>query len=132
MLGVRVSEMGIVHEDGRRMIGETELPQVFGLLRVTWIFVNGTEPQRLGDHHHDVMMELFQLAYGTIERLVVSRDGEFEFYECIKAPALITMPTGVDHTLVMAPGSVLNSFCEMLFDPKDMIPATDAHKAAVA
>ncbi len=132
MLGVQITELGRVHADGRRVICESDLPQAFGLLRITWIGVTEDEPQQLGGHHHDVMTELFYLTSGTVERLVVSRGKEVESFQHIKAPALILMPTGVDHTFILAPGSVMNSLSDVPFDQNDIIGAPAAHKAAVA
>ena len=128
---VQVLPLAEVSADHLRTIYENDLSEESRLKRVNVIKVRETGPQRLGDHHHDGTEELFLLAYGEIQLLVVTKDNVTERIENINAPALIPMPTGVDHTVVLAPGSVLVTLVDRPFDPTDMIGATDAHKAAV-
>ena len=128
---VQVLSLAEVSADHRRTIYENDLSGESRLKRVNVIKARETGPQRLGDHHHDVMNELLLLAHGKVELLVVTKDDVTERIENINAPALIPMPTGVDHTVVLAPGSVLVTLVDRPFDPTDMIGATDAHKAAV-
>ncbi|MEK7137910.1 MAG: WxcM-like domain-containing protein [Patescibacteria group bacterium] len=131
-MNVRFMSFNEVHADLRRTIHELDLPFTFDVNRVNRIAVTEDGPQRLGDHHHDVMTELFVLVTGVIEKLTVTNSdgGDLGTYTGIKAPVVILMPTGVDHTFVLAPGSVLLTLSDKSFDESDIIKCSPEHKAA--
>lgn len=131
MYDLQIIPLGDVHSDERRAIHESDLPEEFRLVRVNRIAVTENGSQRLGDHHHDVMTEWFVLAVGKAELLVVSRSDTVDTFRDIEAPCLIKMPTGVDHTFVLAPGTVILTLSDKPFDTDDIFPASKEYMDAV-
>lgn len=100
------------HEDNRRIIFDFAQGNYKSLKAV---FVK--ERIAIGDHYHLKKDEVFFLAAGKIEELVL---GE-EVTKDIEAPYVINVPRGVYHRFTCEPGSIIFGGATELFDINDEI-----------
>ncbi len=100
------------HEDNRRTIYDFAQGNFKSLKAV---FVK--ERIAIGDHYHKDKDEVFFLAVGCIEELILGGVVMTDVY----APFVIDVPRGLYHSFICAPGSIIFGGATELFNPNDEI-----------
>lgn len=102
----------MTHEDSRRIIHDWAQGDFKSL---KCVFVKSRTP--IGDHYHKNKSEVFFLALGNIEKLVLGDEITVD----IKAPYVINVPPNTYHKFICSPGSIIFGGATELFDPNDEI-----------